>query len=151
MGCVHSLLPPLQISIQYYISSLNNLFKAYRHFYGEPGVPSDLEGLAYVARTFAKLYSNILSWIIEVRSAVVCEDFISLLTVFSEIPNNVIRELEEFPRQTLARIEDLEEKLQLGMIDPGATIDLTLEITLDSKLMANYEKELNALTMTRMF
>ena len=137
--------------LENYISSLNNLFKAYRHFYGAPGVPADLDGLAYVARAFAKLYSYILSWVIEVRSAVVHEDFLSLLSVFSEVPTNVIRELEEFPRQTLARIEDLEEKLQLGMINPGATIDLTLEITLDSKLMANYEKELNALTMTRMF
>lgn len=133
--------------LQNYISSLNNLFKAYRHFYGAPGVPADLEGLAYVARAFAKLYSYILSWVIEVRSAVVCEDFVTLLTVFSEIPNNVIRELEEFPRDTFARVEDLEEKLQLGMINPGETIDLPLDITLDSKVMAHYEKELNALTM----
>lgn len=133
--------------LQNYISSLNNLFKAYRHFYGAPGVPSDLEGLAYVARAFAKLYSYILSWVIEVRSAVVREDFISLLTVFADIPTNVIRELEEFPRNTLARVVDLEEKLQLGMINPGATVDLPLEITLDPKVMAHYEEELNALTM----
>ena len=137
--------------LQNYISSLNNLFKAYRHFYGAPGVPADLEGLAYVARAFAKLYSYILSWVIEVRSAVVCEDFVSLLTVFSKIPNNVIRELEEFPCNTLARIDDLEEKLQLGTIKPGTTIDLPLEITLDSKVMSHYEKELNALTMKCMY
>lgn len=137
--------------LENYITSLNNLFKAYRHFYGAPGVPADLDGLAYVARAFAKLYSYILSWVIEVRSAVVHEDFLSLLSVFSEVPTNVIRELEEFPRDTIVRIEDLEEKLHMGDICPGTTIDLPLEITLDSEVMARYEKELNALTMKCMY
>ena len=137
--------------LENYITSLNNLFKAYRHFYGAPGVPADLDGLAYVARAFAKLYSYILSWVIEVRSAVVHEDFLSLLSVFSEVPINVIRELEEFPRDTLVRIEDLEEKLHMGDICPGTTIDLPLEITLDPEVMARYEMELNALTMKSVY
>lgn len=134
--------------MQNYITTLNNLFDAYRQFYGEPGVPSDINGLAYVARSFANLYSRILTWGIEVRSLVVTDNFKSLLSAFSEIPNNVIGELEEFPRKALNQIAEMEAKLHSGELAPGSTVTLPLSITIDQDVMSRFNREMEVLSIS---
>ena len=127
-------------------SSLNNLFSAYEYYYGEPGVPSDLDGLSYVARSYAKLYACLLEWGIEVRSTIVSEEYAKLISVFSEFPNGVIEQLENFPINGLMQIEEAEIKLQSGELNSVSVIDMHLIITLDDDVMSRYNAELNEIT-----
>lgn len=131
--------------LENYVDSLNNILKAYNSFYGAPGVPSDLEGLTYVARSYAKLYSRLLEWGIEVRSSVVHDDFQPLMSTFAEYPNNVIKELEEYPINSLNKISELETKLLAGEIEPGLSIKLALSLTIDKKVAQRYQEELNTI------
>lgn len=146
---IHILTDWLQLKlgqIQNYVSSLNNLFSAYEYYYGEPGVPSDLDGLSYVARSYAKLYACLLEWGIEVRSTIVSEEYAKLISVFSEFPNGVIEQLEKFPINGLMQIEEAEIKLQSGELNSVLVIDMHLIITLDDDVMSRYNAELNEIT-----
>lgn len=132
--------------IQNYIASLNSLFKAYDVYYGEPGVSSDLGGLSYVARSFAKLYACLLDWGIDVRSTIVSDEFNKLLSVFAEFPNAVIGQLEKFPHNALMQIDECEIKLQSGELLPGTTINMPLSINIDDDVMNRYNIEFNIIS-----
>ena len=89
--------------LQNFIESLNRLAVAFKRFYAEPGTPSDLEGLYYVARAWAKAYASLIEWSIEIRSTFVPEEYRDLLSAFAEIPSDAIRQIESYPQEALKK------------------------------------------------
>lgn len=131
--------------VQNYIESLNRLTEAFSDFYAEPGNPSDIDGLYYVARSYAKTYASLLEWGIEVKSTVVPEEYERLLSVFSEIPTEAIGQIEEYPVKSLKTIEEIERKTKDGEVDKENIVKLILIVSINEDMMQRYYKEFEKL------
>ena len=101
------------------IESLNHLFGAFHYYYGEPGVPSDIEGLYYVAHRYGELYASLLEWIIDVRSTNASEIYNQVIQVLSELPLKVIEQLKAYPETSMRLIRETESKNKNLMITGG--------------------------------
>ncbi len=130
---------------QNYINSLNNLVKAFNFFYAEPGNPSDIEGLYYVARSYAKAYGSLLEWGIEVKSTIVPEDFERLLSVFAELPTEAIEQIENHPTEALEIIEENSRKAKTGELEDGSVINLQMKISINDIIMQRFYEEIEIL------
>lgn len=124
------------------VEMLNNLFSAYEFYYGEPGVPSDIKGLYYVALRYGELYGYLLQWVIEVSSAEVCDDCKGLTEVFSRLPVSLISQLENYPGDAIAQVEQALSDVSSGKLKKGSHIDLTLKLSLDEDVQKRFYKEL---------
>lgn len=124
-----------------YTDSLNNLMEAFTFFYKEPGTPSDLEGLYYVASSYARSYASILEWGIEVKSVIVPDKYKKLLTIFAEIPGDIISQIEDYPKKSLESIEEIKTQVKAGKIQEPTTVQLTLKVSISDDVMQRYEKE----------
>jgi len=124
------------------VEMLNNLFSAYEFYYGEPGVPSDIKGLYYVALRYGELYGYLLQWVIEVSSAEVCDDCKGLTEVFSRLPMSLISQLENYPGDAIAQVEQALSDVSSGKLKKGSHIDLTLKLSLDEDVQKRFYKEL---------
>lgn len=129
---------------QNYIWSLNNLQEAFTFFLKEPGTPSDLEGLYYVASSYARSYASLLEWGIEVKSVIVSDKYKKLLTILAEFPSDAIHQIEEFPIKSLKLIEDC-KKQKNGELQKAQVLNLELKITINDDIIQRYEKELEVL------
>ena len=129
---------------QNYISSLNSLTDAFHFYYADPGVPSDIEGLYYVARSFAKIYASLLDWGIDVKSTIVPDEYQSLLTALADIPAEAITQIENCPKDSLKIVEETNQKVKSGESQDGA-INLNLEITISEEAIEHYNEELKSL------
>ncbi len=130
--------------MQNYIGSLNNLQEAFTFFSKEPGTPSDLEGLYYVASSYARSYASLLEWGIEVKSMIVPDKYKKLLTILAEFPSDAIRQIEEFPAESLKMIEDCKKQID-GKSQKAQVLNLELKITINDDIIQRYEKELEVL------
>ena len=128
--------------LQRAVEMLNNLFSAYEFYYGEPGVPSDIKGLYYVALRYGELYGYLLQWVIEVSSAEVCDDCKGLTEVFSRVPMSLISQLENYPGDAIAQVEQALSDVSSGKLKKGSHIDLTLKLSLDEDVQKSFYKEL---------
>ncbi|MBQ7996639.1 MAG: DUF4062 domain-containing protein [Paludibacteraceae bacterium] len=129
---------------QNYIGSLNNLQEAFTFFFKEPGTPSDLEGLYYVASSYARSYACLLEWGIEVKSMIVPDKYKKLLTILAEIPSDSIRQIEEFPIQSLKLIEDCRKQINEES-QKTHVLSLNLKLTINDDIIQRYKKELEVL------
>ena len=129
---------------QNYIGSLNNLQEAFTFFFKEPGTPSDLEGLYYVASSYARSYACLLEWGIEVKSMIVPDKYKKLLTILAEIPSDSIRQIEEFPIQSLNLIEDCRKQINEES-QKTHVLSLNLKLTINDDIIQRYKKELEVL------
>lgn len=129
---------------QNYIGSLNNLQEAFTFFFKEPGTPSDLEGLYYVASAYARSYASLLEWGIEVKSMIVPDKYKKLLTILAEFPSDSIRQIEEFPIQSLKLIEDCRKQINEES-QKTHVLSLNLKLTINDDIILRYEKELEVL------
>lgn len=112
------------------IDSLTRLVNdAFPKYYGDPGCPSDIDGLFYVAQTYAKLYASLLTCAIEARSIIVPEEFDRVMELLSIIPSESIHEIESFPKDVFEQIERAEK--QFANSAEQMKISLTLTITFD--------------------
>lgn len=130
---------------QNYIDSLNRLADAFQYFYKEPGTSSDLEGLYYVARSYAKSYASLLEWGIEVKSTIVPDEYKNVLVAFADIPSNAINEIEAYPIESLRLIEESSKKVKEGELEEGSVINLHLKVTISDEAMQRYNEEFEAL------
>lgn len=129
---------------QNYIASLNSLTEAFHFYYADPGVLSNIDGLYYVARSFAKTYASLLDWGIEVKSTIVPDEYQSLLTALADIPAEAINQIENCPKDSLKIIEETNQKVKSGELQDGA-INLNLEITISEEAIQHYNEELELL------
>ena len=124
------------------IKMLNNLFSAFEHYYGEPGVPSDIKGLYYVAVRYGELYGHLLQWVIDVKSTDVCEECKTLNDLFAELPKAVINQLESYPVDAMKAIERSIADVDSGKLAKGSEVSLVLHVGLDGDVQKRYTEEL---------
>ena len=127
------------------VDMLNNLFSAYEYYYGEPGAPADIKGLYYVAMRYGELYRFLLHWVMDVKSAVVCEECKDMLDAFSQLPMSVITQLEKFPEESLAIIEKSLEEVRLGKLTRGSSVNLSLHLSMDDSAEKHFYAEVDKL------
>lgn len=128
-----------------FIKTHNKLLEAFKDFLAPVGVNSDIEGLFYVARSFAKSYASILEWGIEVRSAIVPKECMGLLNALAEFPKRAIQQIEDFPLAAMAIVEKNIENIKNGTQSKEDAIDLCLEIAIDDNASERYYEELQKL------
>lgn len=124
------------------VEMLNNLFAAQQHFYGEPGVPSDIKGLYYVAVRYGELYSFLLHWAMDVKGSNVCSECKEMFNVLAELPQGVISRLESYPEESLAMIEKTIEDMNAGKVAKGTTVNLELHLDLDRDVQKRFYEEM---------
>lgn len=127
--------------VQNYIDSLNNLTEAFKFFYKEPGTPSDLEGLYYVASSYARSYACLLEWGIEVKSMIVPDEYKKLLAIFAEFPSDAIKQIEEYPIRSLKLIDNIKSKQNVGETQDSSVVRLTLTVSINDDVFQRYNKE----------
>lgn len=127
--------------IQNHVKSLNNLVNlAYKKFIAEPGIPSDLKGLYYVAQTYAKIFENIIIWTVDAQSTSVPKDCVGLRDELSNLSSKLILQVWEFPNTFSEFIQKQKSDHLAGIENNDNKITLTLEI--DEIDLANFNKEL---------
>lgn len=124
-----------------YIESLNKLKSAFEKFYAEPGCPSDLEGLHYVARSFGKLYRSVLEWGIEVKSIILPDEFDKLRSALADIPSNIIDQIENYPKESLKKINESIAKHKNGELGEDSVVSLKLVLTVNDDALNRYYEE----------
>ena len=130
-------------SLMYIVNSFNNLINdALPKFIAEPGVPSDLKGLYYVAVKYAELYEQMLKWIIETRSTKVDEKFESFKANISKFTTHLENEVWDFPFKVNNEIISAKDKILLG---DNITISLTLNFELNEEALKAFSNDLKTL------
>lgn len=127
---------------------LNRLFSVLDHYVGEPGIPSDIDGLHYVARRIGDYYAHMLNWVIEVRSAFVPDAFHSLKALLAKMPLVAIQSLEEWPGSSLQKIESSLKLMSEGSLEKGSSLDLTLKLRIDDAVIDQFHKEFRKLSLS---
>ena len=98
---------------------------------GEPGVPSDLEKMIYVAHQLSASYRKIIEWALYFKSLCVDSVFDRLLQLMYELPIS-----------SLAKIDDFVERLYNGLTslpDIEVSIEKTIELTCSLDI-GNYDE-----------
>ena len=137
--------------VQNYISSLNNLTEAFKFYYKEPGTPSDMEGLYYVASSYARSYASLLEWGIEVKSVIVPDEYKKLLSAFAEFPCDAIQQIEEYPIKSLKLIEEINSKPKDRESKEPSVVHLTLKFFIDDNVMQRYYTEFDIIKSKELY
>lgn len=127
-----------------FIETQKRLIDAFNYFYAPPGVKSNLEGLYYVARSYAKSYKDLLEWGIEVRNTIVPKEYSSLLNALAQLPRKAIKQIEDYPIESLKIIEENIERDKTGKLE-NRTISLCLTLSVDDKDMQHFDNEFKVL------
>lgn len=132
-------------TIGHLITSLGNLFNnAYKVYHAEPGIPSDLKGLYYVACGMGKIYKEMILWSINIKSTKVNEEFIVLRDTLSDFPSICLNQIWNYPSNAL-------EEIHKGIIEhknnpsQKITINASLTLQIDDNIMDVYYSEMDKL------
>ncbi len=128
------------------IDTINRLMAAFEQFFGEPGVPADVNGLYYVAQRFGQLYSSLLKWVIEVRSVYTPDSFTMVVNALSDLPMKAASQLEEFPSNTKRALLEAISRVKSGDLEKGSTVEFNLSISVDDEALTRYKTALKDLT-----
>lgn len=135
------------VQIMSSIDSLQRLFTALKQYLGDPGVPSDLEGLYYVAHRLGAFYASLLEWVIDVKSAQ-CQDlFQKLKEALSDLPLGVIKRLEEYAPKSLSVLSEINAKYKRGESVDNAGLKLELSLAIPDDLERKYYEELDKVSI----
>ena len=135
-------------SLQNYVQSANNLMNnAFKHFFGEPGVPADIKGLYYVASRLAKTFQELIEWHNNVMSTSIESDFINLRDCFGKYTLDAAFKIWEFPTLIKNKINTTLETISEKKGEP-VVINITLNIIIDQKIVDDFNKELDRLKLS---
>ena len=127
------------------IDSLTRLMnEVYPKFYGDPGIPSDLKGLFYVAKSIAKVFNKMIKWSIDVQSVAIDKEAENLKEYLSKFCNSTIRKIYNFPKVLESDLKKIIERLNKGETNIKSGITLSLDI--DEGLTDLYCKEIARLS-----
>jgi len=76
----------------------------------------------------------------------VCDDCKGLTEVFSRVPMSLISQLENYPGDAIAQVEQALSDVSSGKLKKGSHIDLTLKLSLDEDVQKRFYKELEIVT-----
>ncbi|GAB2848265.1 DUF4062 domain-containing protein [Hymenobacter ruber] len=126
------------------IGSLSELInRAFMDFIGAPGQASDLSGLYYVARTYAKIYEELINWSIEINCTSVQDDCKDYRDKLAKLANSAIKSTGEFPAELRNRFATAKADVESGATD--IKLNISLSIGVDDNDMALYSKEIEIL------
>jgi hypothetical protein len=130
-------------SIGSLVESLSNLVnKAFADFLNEPGVPADLNGLLYVARTYAKIYQELLNWSIDTHCTSVPDSCEDLRGKIAALADKVLISLGEFPKTLIDGLSHAKSAIELG---EKIELNLSLKIEIDEEALRAYNEEFEKL------
>jgi hypothetical protein len=135
-------------SISHFLQSADNLFRnAYKKYYGDPGVPSDLKGLFYVSNALARLHKEMLIWSINISSVFVLEDQESVRDSLSEYTIRSANNIWEYPKKVIEDLNKALEKASLAeeTLHIESTLNLEVEDEVQEKLMNQIKRLRNKL------
>lgn len=73
--------------------------------FGPPGMPGDEKEIIMVARNIVRLLSIIIDWCIKIRLIKSEEPFTRILNAMSLLPESVIKEMQDFPHDSLGQLK----------------------------------------------
>jgi hypothetical protein len=123
-------------------SGMNLMNTAYPFYYAEPGHPSDLKGLYYVASSLARLFKEMILWSIDIKSTYMDKDFLFLRDTFAKCVVKSAMEIWEYPDRTRESITDALEKYIESEI---TTVHATLTFDMDDGLSDIVNSEMKRL------
>ena len=134
-------------------TSLNNYIKTseilmnktFQQFYGEPGVPSDLKGLHYVACGLTRLFKDFIDWHNTIISTSVDDDFILLRDSFARYTVDSALKIWEFPTLIKNEINRALEDIMDGKTEQR-TLQITLKLDIETDASKTFHKEMDRLT-----
>lgn len=132
-------------TIQNIIDSGNSLMNnAFQKYYGEPGIPSDLKGLHYVASAMARLYGEMINWYNDIKSTSVEDEYIILRDSFALFPIKPSEQIWNYPKQVKNKILEGLEKVGNG--EQGSiNINCVLTLETDKGSLEKFYLEMNKL------
>jgi len=141
----------LQIWISKKLDSINNLVEsastlvndAFKNFFGELGIQSDLKGLYYVACGLARVFQELLNWHQNILSTTVNEDYITLKNSFAKYALNAINAIWDFPSKIRNEISSNLDKIKNG--DESVIVSIELTINIDQEASKSFLNEIKRL------
>lgn len=127
------------------LESLDSLFLAWNQYIGEPGSPSDIAGLYYVAHRIGEFYANLLEWMLDTKRTFVPDLFMNLKNSLAELPVEFIKELENYGIESVGIIDEFIEKKNRGEIREGECLNLTLHPSIPDELQERFKHEVDVL------
>lgn len=92
--------------LQNILTSIERLNSVVNSLFEESKEPWDIETLYYLSRTYARVYKSILEWGIEVNSTIAPEHYLHVMHSFALIPQTIIKRIENYPVDSLNRIDE---------------------------------------------
>lgn len=117
--------------------------KAFKHFWGEVGVPSDLYGIYYVSNRLAKVYAKMLNWSSKIRSTEVPGYFEYSKSLTADYNRLSAESIWNYPfrlQEALAQIE------KAPIATNNLHVAVNMEFEIDQDLMIKHHKEFARLT-----
>jgi hypothetical protein len=130
--------------VQLIVESAGNIVnKAFKHFWGVPGVPADLYGLYYVANRLAKVYEEMLIWSKKIRNTQVPEYFENTKMLTADYNKASSESIWNYPSQ----IQNAIDQINLAPKGEGViNIKVDLNFNTDPDLLSKHHGEITRLT-----
>lgn len=127
------------------VQSAGNIMNvAFKHFWGEQGIPADLYGLYYVANRLSKVYGEMMLWSNKIRGTDVPEYFETAKTLAADYNKETLENIWNFPNQMQEAIDQAEME-QRGEEVTRIKIDLMFES--NQELIDKFMQEIDRLTI----
>lgn len=144
---ISELFPWLNInfsSSMHLINSMNNLFgDAFYKYWGAPGTPADLKGLYYVACSIAKIFKELITWSVDIKSTRVNDDFLLVRDTLSSFVKLAIEKIWSYPN--LIRSKYKEGRDEYLMNGNPLEVQITLVLEIDPTLVSSFTLEMERL------
>lgn len=117
---------------------------AYAEFYAEPGIQSDINGLYYVAKRFGLIYKLTIDWVLDLRSIVIEEKYISLFKAMENIGTEFILCISGIIDKFEDTANDVEERYRKG--ERKTIVKKTIDIEIPKKIFTHLNREIDKLS-----
>lgn len=128
------------------ITSEHLMQEAFKKYFGELGIPSDINGLFYVAKTLARIYKEMIEWSIQIQSTAVEEEFLGIRDSFAKYTISSIENIQAYP-------DKIDSDLQIGLnrLEKGeenVKVSCILEFDIDDDATNRFQAEMDKLRIS---
>lgn len=124
-------------------NSLSNLLNhAFAKAIEDPGIPSDLDFLVYIAEKWGSIYCSILKWELDLMSINVPESTEKIVRSLRKISQSLIADIDVFKNQL---VESLDQITNYKPTEQPLVIDLAMN--LNAPDFTEFTRELNILKL----
>lgn len=118
--------------------------KAFQKFYGEPGVPSDIRGLHYVACGLARLFRELIEWHNNILCTSVDDDYVLLRDSFALYTVDSAQKIWEFPELIRREITRANQRIKNG--EDLKSLQIVLTLNIETEASKSFSTEMARLT-----